>query len=219
MSLNFKQKTSDFIGVLDKRKRSFFFVFDLTDWIFICVVVFLLYKFVTADLHSVSKAGRSLIELPRVLFAIYTLFVHETGHLFTCFGGNGFLCSAGGTLFEVAPPLILFIVCMRKSYYFVAELALFWLSYASLGIAKYMADARSFSLKYASSATFDSVNKLNPEMHDWYVMFKALNVLDYNILIAKFVFVLACFGLVIPVYMLVLRLFFRERLSPYKHLE
>lgn len=113
------------------------------------------------------------------IFSAATLGVHELGHmLFTMFGQ--FMCIAGGTITQVAVPLILGVVFWRQRDYFAVTLAGVWLADSLFNVAVYIADAVRLELPLVSVGG-DAV------YHDWEYMLVSLNMLEQADTIAAIV--------------------------------
>jgi len=106
------------------------------------------------------------------------LVVHEGGHaLFGWFGSFIGLC--GGTALQLLVPV------MQASYFFVQRQApglafcIFFFFENLLGVATYMADARSMSLPLVTIG--------DPEfaIHDWNAILGTLGILNYDTTIAS----------------------------------
>jgi len=99
-------------------------------------------------------ASESILHLPNLVF-------HEAGHvLFGVFGQ--FLGVAGGSLFQVAVPLVLAGALLRQSDPFGAAVCTWWAGQNLLDLAPYIADARALQLVLLGGRTGAEV-----EGHDW----------------------------------------------------
>lgn len=117
------------------------------------------------------------------------LVVHEAGHaLFGWFGQT--LGLWGGTLFQLLVPFLL------ASYFFSQRQApgfafcLFFLFENFLGIATYMADARTQALPLVTLGDPEFV------IHDWNAIFGGLGLLSYDTSIAAVVRLLGWAGMI-----------------------
>lgn len=111
------------------------------------------------------------------------LGIHELGHIAFGFLGQT-LMIAGGTVLQLAVPVIAVFNFYRLRDYFAIALSFGWLSTNLFNVATYMADARRQELPLVSIGG-ESVN------HDWEYMFSAMNILQHDTSIAAIVRVLA----------------------------
>ena len=94
------------------------------------------------------------------IFAGITLVVHEAGHvIFSPFGE--ILEAAGGSIMQVATPVIAALLFLRQHEYFGISVALAWLSMSLGNLAVYIGDARSQDLPLVSMGSGDPI-------HDWH---------------------------------------------------
>jgi hypothetical protein len=116
------------------------------------------------------------------------LIIHEAGHvLFGLFGSSFEI--AGGTLMQVALPLLLVLYFCRHVYRAGVQLALFWLAHNLLNISVYAADARAQNVPLLGGDT---------RLHDWNVILKQAGLLEYDTIVGNAIFLssIVCFGLV-----------------------
>lgn len=96
------------------------------------------------------------------------LFIHEGGHaLFFLFGRT--LTILGGSFWQVAFPLLSFIIAVRKSSHFVAPFALFWVGTNMMDVSLYMRDAPVRRLPLLGG---------HKAGHDWWNLFREWGILD-----------------------------------------
>lgn len=100
------------------------------------------------------------------------LGIHELGHVVFAFFGD-FVGIAGGTLLQLAIPLIAFWMFYRQRDYFAIAIAFCWLGTNFFDVSAYAADARAGELPLVSLGGGD------PE-HDWFVMLAETNLLYYD---------------------------------------
>ena len=102
----------------------------------------------------------------RSIFDGLTLALHEAGHAAFMWFGNELLTTAGGTIFQLALPLLaaLYLLFKQKDP-FGATVGTFWMGTALVGAGVYAADARAQSLPLVSP--FGPVDASN---HDWTLM-------------------------------------------------
>jgi hypothetical protein len=94
---------------------------------------------------------------------------HEMGHILFGFFPE-FLAVAGGTLTEMAIPLVVAWLFVRRREDFGAAVALFWFATVLMGTAVYAGDARARVLPLVSPFSGDP-------LHDWYYMLGRLGLL------------------------------------------
>jgi hypothetical protein len=135
-----------------------------------------------------------------VLLMIDLVFIpiHEGGHLLFRFFGE-FLAVAGGTLLQLAVPLMLatFFVFQRQIPGTVFCIFFFFEQF--LPISTYMADARAQDLPLLTVGDGDYV------IHDWNYLFGKCGVLNHDIQIAHTVRALGWIGMVATVAWMVWR--------------
>lgn len=106
------------------------------------------------------------------------LAIHEIGHVLFGFIGE-FISIAGGTILELAAPLIAFWMFYRQRDYFAIAIALCWLGTAFFDVGVYAADARAGDLPLVGIGTAD------PE-HDWFIMLAETDLLNHDKTIGGF---------------------------------
>lgn len=125
------------------------------------------------------------------VFSGLTLVVHEGGHiLFSPFGE--FLEVAGGSITQVAAPLISAYVFLRQREYFGISVALAWLSMSLTNLATYIGDARDQILPLVSMGNGDPI-------HDWHLLLARHAMLGDDKSIARFTNFLSVLSLVAAV--------------------
>gem|GEM_PF-324699 len=104
------------------------------------------------------------------------LAFHEIGHiLFSPL--PQFWAIAGGTLVEMAVPVVAGVLFLRQKEDFGAALALFWLATVLLGAAVYAGDARTQALPLVSPFA-------GAPLHDWHYILGELEILERDRTIA-----------------------------------
>jgi hypothetical protein len=165
-----------------------------------------------SDWHPVSRAtlivacafyGLFLLQAARgsgLLLAIDLVLVpvHEGGHLFFGFFGE-FLAVAGGTLFQLAVPLMLAAYFVLQRQVQGAAFCTFVLFEQFLPIAVYMADARAQVLPLITAGDSDDV------IHDWNYLFSRFGCLRHDIQIAHAVRFIGWVGMLATVAWMVWR--------------
>ncbi len=110
------------------------------------------------------------------LFGGLNLGIHELGHLvFAPFGQ--FLGIAGGTILQLAAPLVAAALFRRQRDWFAVAVASCWLSTNLFGVARYAGDARARLLPLVSPTSGDPI-------HDWGFMLGRLGLLPRDTAIA-----------------------------------
>ena len=106
------------------------------------------------------------------LFSGLTLGVHELGHLLLApFGEVASI--AGGSLTQVAAPVVAGWLLFRQPDYFGVTVAGTWLASSLVNLSIYVADARALELPLVSMGG-------EPE-HDWNFLLDHFNVLQYDL--------------------------------------
>jgi hypothetical protein len=100
------------------------------------------------------------------------LALHEIGHVLFGFLGE-FIGIMGGTLFQLAAPLIAFWMFYRQRDYFALGIALCWLGTNFFDVAIYAADAKLQALPLVS------IGGAEP-MHDWFIMLAETDLLNHD---------------------------------------
>lgn len=99
------------------------------------------------------------------------LAIHEIGHVLFGFIGE-FISIAGGTILELAAPLIAAVMFYKQRDYFAIAIALCWLGTAFFDVAVYAADARAGNLPLVGLTA-------DPE-HDWFIMLAETDLLNHD---------------------------------------
>jgi hypothetical protein len=113
------------------------------------------------------------------IFSGITLGIHEAGHLLLCFR-EGILCSSAGTLFQILAPITVLILFIRQKEFFGVPFSLLWLSSSLFEASVYISDARAELLPLVSVGGGDVT-------HDWFEILNSLGILNYDVLIGRFV--------------------------------
>lgn len=129
-----------------------------------------------------------------VLLMIDLVFIpiHEGGHLLFRFFGE-FLAVAGGTILQLAVPLMLAAFFIFHRQILGTTFCVFFFFEQFLPIATYMADARAQELPLLTVGDGDYI------IHDWAYLFGKFGVLDHDTQIAHVVRVLGWLGMVATV--------------------
>jgi len=111
------------------------------------------------------------------LFGGLDLAIHEAGHL--VFGWLGeFIGVAGGTIMQLAAPLIAAELFRRQRDFFAIAVAACWLSVNLFDVSRYAGDARAQALPLVSPTSGDP-------LHDWGYMLGRLGMLQDDTAIAR----------------------------------
>ena len=125
------------------------------------------------------------------IFSGLTLVVHEAGHvLFSPFGEM--LEVAGGSITQLAIPVIVALLFLRQREYFGISVALAWLSMSLTNLATYIGDARTQFLGLVSMGNGDPI-------HDWHFILARYAMLGDDKSLARFANVLSVLALVAAV--------------------
>ena len=101
-----------------------------------------------------GAAANSVLHLPNLVF-------HEAGHpIFSLLGR--FMSVLGGSLLQLAVPILLAVAFVRKANHFAAAVCAWWAGENLLDLAPYIADARRLELTLIGGRTGAEV-----EGHDW----------------------------------------------------
>ncbi len=123
-----------------------------------------------------------------------TLFIHEAGHTIFSIFGFRFLAILGGTLLQLLIPTLILASAYWNRQKWLMQLSLFWLGFSWLDTAAYCSDAKYQNLPL--------IGNLPKSAHDFTNMLTSLDILDYYLPIAWFLFSLgvACLlvGLFLP---------------------
>jgi hypothetical protein len=133
--------------------------------------------------------------------------IHEGGHLLFRFFGE-FLAVAGGTILQLAVPLMLAAFFVFQRQIPGTAFCIFFFFEQSLPIATYMADARAQELPLLTVGDGDDV------IHDWNYLFGRLGVLKHDTQIAHAVRVLGWIGMVATLAWLIWRSLKSETKQP-----
>jgi TRAP-type C4-dicarboxylate transport system permease small subunit len=121
------------------------------------------------------------------IFAGITLGVHEAGHIvFAPFGE--LLGVAGGSIMQLAAPVIVALLFLRQREYFGITVAFAWLSMSLSNLATYIGDARAQDLPLVSIGNGDPI-------HDWHYMLGHFGMLAQDHALARFARLLSVLAL------------------------
>jgi len=100
------------------------------------------------------------------------LAIHEIGHVLFGFMGE-FIGIAGGTILQLAAPVIAAWLFYKQGDFFAIAVALCWLGTSFFDVAVYAADARAGDLPLVGLGGGD------PE-HDWFIMLAETDLLNQD---------------------------------------
>lgn len=100
------------------------------------------------------------------------LALHEIGHVLFSFIGE-FIGIMGGTIFQLACPLIALWMFYRQRDYFAIAIAVCWLGTNFFDVAIYAGDARKQALPLVGIGGGEP-------MHDWFIMLAETDLLNYE---------------------------------------
>lgn len=119
------------------------------------------------------------------LFGGINLGIHEAGHVVLSFAGQ-WIMVLGGTLFQLAAPLVAAFLFLRQPDFFAVPVCGAWFSTNLYSVATYMADARALELPLVTlGAEGGDVE------HDWNYLLDSVGLLNYDTTLAGFVRLLA----------------------------
>lgn len=124
--------------------------------------------------HNVASnyAGESILHLVNLVF-------HEAGHVvFAPFGR--FMTVLGGSLLQVAVPLVCAAALLRSRDAFGATVGLWWAGQSLIDLAPYIADARALRLVLLGGRTGAEV-----EGHDWEYLLSAVGWMHRDLALAQ----------------------------------
>jgi hypothetical protein len=99
---------------------------------------------------------------------------------------------AGGSITQVATPVIVAILFLRQREYFGIAVALAWLSMSLSGLATYVGDARNQILPLVSMGSGDPI-------HDWHFLLARYGMLGEDRSLARFTDLLSVLSLIAAV--------------------
>jgi hypothetical protein len=112
-------------------------------------------------------AAQSVLHLPNLVF-------HEAGHvIFSPFGQ--FMTVLGGSLLQVAVPVIIAVAFLRQGDRFGAAVGVWWAGQNLVDLAPYIADARRLEMTLLGGRTGAEV-----EGHDWEYLLTTLGWLHLD---------------------------------------
>lgn len=101
---------------------------------------------------------------------LFILVVHEAGHIIMMPFGN-FLMLLGGTLWQIAIPLMIALYFGLRRQFFAAALTLMLVGFSFLDASIYVADASARELELIT---------MDKDTHDWWQLLGAMRLLNYD---------------------------------------
>jgi hypothetical protein len=126
---------------------------------------------------------------PFLMIDVVFVPIHEGGHLLLRFFGE-FLAVAGGTILQLAVPLMLALFFIFQRQLPGTAFCMFFFFEQLLPISVYMGDARAQELPLITVGDGDYV------IHDWNYLFGRLGLIDHDTQIAHAVRMLGWIGMV-----------------------
>jgi hypothetical protein len=120
------------------------------------------------------------------IFGALNLALHEGGHLLFGYFPGAFLTVAGGTLLQLAVPMVSAVMFYRQPDYFAIAVCGAWLATNLYNVAEYMTDARAQELPLVTVGDGECVI-----CHDWRYMLGQLGLLSFDTTLAGLVRVFA----------------------------
>lgn len=118
------------------------------------------------------------------LLGALNLGIHEAGHLLFSFLSWDFLTVLGGTILQLAAPVISAFLFFRQPDYFAVPFCGTWLATNLYNVATYVADARELDLPLVNVGGGEGD-------HDWNYLLSAVGLLDHDTRLATLVRLLA----------------------------
>lgn len=164
-------------------------------WLFRAILIFyFVYVFIR---HLISPEYTSL-------FGGINLGIHELGHILFYPLGE-FLSVLGGSLLQVAVPLISFLVFYKQKDYFAYSVSFFWLSTSLFNLSLYISDARKQALPLVSPFSGEEI------IHDWNYILSKLGLLSFDTffsyILRFFAILFMFFGILWGIYIIKFMLF------------
>jgi len=136
------------------------------------------------------RHGMNAAYLMRSFLHLVDLPFHEAGHILLAPFGH-FLSVLGGSLFQVAIPLLCGGVLLFKTRDpFAASVTLWWAGQSLMDLAPYIADARALRLPLLGGRTGAEV-----EGHDWEYLLAALGLTRHDLMLGKLSFALGALAM------------------------
>ena len=120
------------------------------------------------------------------LFGALNLALHEGGHLLFGYLPGEFVGVAGGTVLQIAAPVLSAAMFLRQPDYFAVTVGGAWLATNLYNVAAYVADARALELPLVTVG--DGECEI---CHDWAYMLGQLGLLSFDTTLAGLVRVAA----------------------------
>ncbi|HXK11170.1 MAG TPA: hypothetical protein VMT70_16100 [Vicinamibacteria bacterium] len=138
------------------------------------------------------RHGMDAVSLMGSFLHLVDLPFHEAGHVLLAPFGR-FVSVLGGSLFQVAIPLLCGAVFLLKSRDpFAASVTLWWAGQSLMDLAPYVADARALRLPLLGGHTGAEV-----EGHDWEYLLSALGLVNHDVALGKGSFALGALAMLV----------------------
>jgi hypothetical protein len=141
-------------------------------WLAVAALAALTWRFARVPLDPAVMD--SFLHLPNLVF-------HEAGHVILMPFGR-LVSVLGGSLFQVAVPLVCAAAFLRQANGFAAAVCTWWAGQNLIDLAPYIADARSLRLPLLGGVTGAEV-----EGHDWEYLLSAIGWLHLDVRLGRFV--------------------------------
>lgn len=141
-------------------------------------------------------AGQEFIPLKGV-----NLLFHEAGHVLFLFAGR-FVHMLGGTLGQLLIPTTVLIAFLRRSDFFGAFFAVWWIGQNLSEVSLYVGDARTQQIPLIGGE------------HDWAYLLSELSLLQYDTVIARVIWISGIVLMAVAVFADVVWLARRYRNNP-----
>jgi len=119
---------------------------------------------------------------PYILHSVNLIF-HEAGHMILMPFFGDFITALGGTLMQLAIPLMFFVYFLREKNLFASLVMSWWVGDNLIDVSIYISDAQARILPLLGGG----------DGHDWAYLLGELNILKYDTLIGSLVYFLGAF--------------------------
>lgn len=120
--------------------------------------------------------------LPGLVLDGANLWIHEAGHGFLMWA-PAMIAIAGGTVLQLAVPLAVLFYCLKRKYFYMAPVFLFWFGANFPSVGTYIADARAQKLELFGGG--------EGSVHDWHALLEFMGLLPYDTILGAIVWWLA----------------------------
>ncbi len=131
------------------------------------------------------------IAQPHIILDYANFIIHEAGHpLFSGFGE--LMHMLGGTILQLLVPIIFAVFFILREEFFSFGFCIFWIGDNLINVSVYIGDARKMILPIVGDG------------HDWNWILNYLNLLDKDLLIARWVYFLGSVFIVLSLLFLLM---------------